>query len=210
MYRLLDLSNNNTVRSFPAIRKAGVAGVWLKVTEGATFTDPDWRSYSKRGRAAGLRVGGYHFAYPTGGDAVEEARYFASKLGKIQRTDLRPVLDFEINPRRMKGSALVAWARAFSQELRRKTGVLPLFYSYPYFIEALKASAPIGAGLWLAAYGPNDGRPHPFSVPRPWRRAVAHQFTSNARVPGVFGRVDVSEARRIRPLLAHPLKGLKR
>lgn len=208
MYRVLDLSNNNDVSSWGAIKRAGITGVWLKVTEGATFTDPDWLAYSRHARHVGLRVGGYHFAYPTGGDAVQEARYFASKLGKVGRRDLRPVLDFETNAEHMSGKALTAWARAFSKTCWNLTGTLPIFYSYPYFIQALEARAPIGAGLWLAAYGPNDGRPHPFSVPRPWRKAVAHQFTSNAHIPGVNGRCDVSEVPKLRPILAHPRIGL--
>jgi lysozyme len=210
-YRLIDLSNHNAVQDFKAIRASGVEGVFLKITEGATFPDVRYGPWSVAARAAGLRVGAYHYAYPTGNDAVAEAQWFARVLkihGGIGARDLRPVLDFEVNPSRMGGSALVEWARDWNQEVFRLTGTLPLFYSYPYFIQSLHADVPIGAGLWLASYGPNDGEEHAISIPAPWKKAVAHQFTSKGHVPGVVGNVDISSAAKLRPLLAHPVKSV--
>ena len=206
MYRFIDLSNNNRVSSFDAVKKAGIEGVWLKVSEGATFADPDFSSFARRARAAGLRVGGYHFAYPqhASSDAVGEARFFAAKLGKIQARDLRPVLDFEINPEHMSNADLEAWTRAFNREVAKLTGTLPLYYSYGSF---LHPSKPVGAGLWLANYGRNDGKDFDVAPPPPWKKVAAHQFTSNGQIPGVDGRCDVSSARSLSPLLAHPIRG---
>jgi GH25 family lysozyme M1 (1,4-beta-N-acetylmuramidase) len=81
-----------------------------------------------------------------------------------------------------------------------------VFYSYPYYIVGLRASEPIGYGLWLADYGANTGTPHEPHVPAPWRRCVLHQFTSNGLIDGVSGRCDLNRAPRMRPLYAFPTR----
>lgn len=199
---IVDLSSNQGSVDFARLKKAGVGGVWMKVTEGATWDDPDWVARAKAARKAGLRVGGYHFARPDRNGAVKEAHHFAAKLGKIGRRDLRPVLDYETHP------ADGVWARNFASTFRRLTGTPVVFYSYPAFIGEMDCGKPVGDGLWLASYSRNDGVEHPYTVPSPWRRAVAHQFTSNGRVAGVPGRVDLSHAPRLRGVLAHPVIGL--
>ncbi len=207
-FLLLDLSNNNVVTDLGAIKRAGFAGVWHKVSEGESFKDGDWQARSVKLRKVGARVGGYHFAQPGHGDARRVAQFFATLLGKIQRRDLAPVLDFELNPQHLPPAELLAWARAFNQAFHGITGAWPLFYSFPTFIANLGATKVIGRGLWLASFGRNDGVEHSFVVPRPFKKALAHQFTSEGRVAGVSGRVDLSSAPRIVPLLAHGWRGL--
>jgi hypothetical protein len=90
-------------------------------------------------------------------------------------------------------------------QLWLRTLTLPsLFIGIAY----IGPARPIGAGLWLASYARNDGTDHGAAVPPPWRSYVAHQFSSNCLVSGCGGRVDLSHARRLRPLLAHGLRGL--
>jgi lysozyme len=210
---VLDLSNNNQDPNFDLLGRAGVKGVMLKVSEGATFTDPVFKNWSARARKQGLRVGGYHFAQPNGGDPIAEARHFAAKLGTIARRDFRPALDLEANPGGLPWSTLVAWSRAFNQEVRRLTGTLPMFYASKGWIQAMKADVPIGAALWLAHWS-NDGLPFMPSAPFPWKNVHLHQFTSEAtgRSPlhpnGINGRVDINQIIKVLPLLAHPILGL--
>jgi len=217
---LLDVSSyQSDLLDWRRVKAAGVSGVFVKATEGAGYVNPFMRRQATGARAAGLRVGFYHFARPdrsgkssmSADDARVEAGHFAATThGHHTRRDLRPVLDFEAwSPRAsLSPSQLVTWAREWNAAVRRLLGVGPIFYSYPAFIARLAPSTPIGYGLWLASYSTNDGAEHPYAVPKPWRRTVAHQFTSNGRVPGVPGRVDVSHAPSLRPLLAHPVTGL--
>lgn len=203
---IVDLSNHNPPADFARLRKAGIAGVWLKASEGRTFRDATFASRRDAARRAGLRVGAYHFARPdTGNSAEAEAAHFCSVVRSLGRRDLRPVLDLEHG--RASG-AYVAWARAWNASVRENLGALPLFYSYPSYIVGLRAVKPIGAGLWLASYGRNDGREHDFSIPLPWRKIVAHQFTSQARVAGIAGPVDLSRVYQRRAVLAYPWLGL--
>lgn len=211
MLRLIDLSNNNggTV-DFRALRASGVFGVWHKVSEGTRFADSLWRARAEHARAAGVRVGGYHFARPANGSAAAEAEYFARLLGPVQRRDLRPFLDLEANDSKLTPTELHAWARTFLEELHGRCGVRGLTYSSPGFIlpQGWARTFGTGAGLLLADYGPDDGKDHGYKVPPPWRKVVAHQFTSRGLAAGVSGHVDRWHAKRRRPLLAHPWKGL--
>lgn len=205
---LVDLSNNNTVDTLADARSAGVVGCWLKVTEGSTFVDAEYQRLRRLVLQAGLRVGGYHFARPFSSPAQQQAHDFAYRLGKIGRRDLRPVLDLEVGHPETGTHGVGSWARDFLHAFRAETGVCCIVYSYSSFLAGLQLPQPLGCGLWLAGYGRNDGVEHPLTVPAPWRRAVAHQFTSRGTLGGVRGHVDVSSAPRLRPLLAHGLRGL--
>lgn len=203
---LADLSNNNREPDWQRLRAAGVVGVWLKVSEGTGFVDETWPERSRAARQAGLRVGGYHFAR-TNESFTLQTQLFTRALGKVQRRDLRPVLDLETNDGRLSSQALHGFAHGFLRVVRKRTGVGGLFYSYGSFIRQQSWLETVGYGLWLADYGPDDGGEHVPRVPLPWRRCVAHQFTSKGSAGGLHP-VDLSSARRLRPLLAHPLQSL--
>ena len=211
MLELLDLSNNNpSPIDFGAVKRHGIFGVWLKVSEGTNFVDPDWHARAEAARMVGLHVGGYHFARPAESWPEHQASIFCSLLGKIGRRDLHPVLDLE-DAGRLDALALHSWAASFLSHVHRLAGCRALTYSGPAFISERHWSKPFGTGcgLWLAEYGPNDGRDHGAHVPPPWRKIVAHQYTSRGVVPGVAGHVDLSHAHARRKLLAHGLRGIR-
>ena len=210
---LIDLSNNNPDPiDWHAVKAAGVYGVLHKVSEGTGFTDRYWPERARRARAAGLHVGGYHFARP-GGDPLAQATLFVGHLGKIERRDLHPALDLETNDQHLSPTSLWAWARSFGAHVHAMTGARVFWYTYPAYLaeQAWTHTLGNGAGLWIASYGPNDGRDHgvPAGSIKPWRRYVAHQFTSVGKIAGVKGNVDLSHARSRRSVLAHGLRGLR-
>lgn len=202
---ILDLSNNNSEPDWARLKTQSIEAIYLKASEGTTFVDKTFASRRAVANKHGLKVGAYHFARPDASSPEDQARAFVKVIGKIGVNDLRPALDFEV-PSKLHGPvALVVWARRFNREVKRLTGVLPIFYSYTSYIAGLRADAPIGAGLWLASYSRNDGKEYPFSIPSPWRGAVAHQFSSRCYVGGCSGPVDLSSAKSLTPLLAHPV-----
>jgi lysozyme len=209
---LVDLSNNNpSPVVFERVKRAGVFGVLLKVTEGTGFVDQTFEPRARAARAAGLRVGGYHFARPDR-DPLLQATFFVEHLGRVERRDLHPALDLETNDRRLLPIDLWLWARRFGEHVHAMTGKRVLWYTYPGYLAAQGWPRPLGsgAGLWIADYGPNDGHDHgvPAGAIRPWRRHVAHQFTSVGKVDGIAGNVDLSHARSRRAVLANGLRGL--
>lgn len=211
--QLVDLSNNNAGPiDFRAMKRAGTFGMLHKVTEGVGYVDPFWPERARAARAAGLHVGGYHFARPDG-SPLPQARLFAAKLGPVGRRDLHPALDLETNDGHLSPAHLFQWARGFGDEVHRITGCRVLWYTYPAFLAEQGWTSQLGngAGLWIAAYGPNDGHDHGLAGVdlSPWRHAVAHQYTSTGQCPGVTGHVDLSHAPRRRALLAHGWRGLR-
>jgi lysozyme len=201
----VDLSGNNwpsinSRRHFERLRAARVRGALIKATEGATFVNERFRAYRRWALDVGMLVGPYHFAYPTGGDAEDEAEHFIRIVGRLNQ--LRPVLDMEIDPGELR-TRLTPWSRSWNRVVVAALGSGPLFYSYPYFIRYMRPRTPIGYGLWLASYGPNDGKRHPYVVPAPWKNAVLHQYTSLGRIGGVYP-IDLNYAAKLQPLLAAP------
>lgn len=211
MLLILDVSEWQTAVDWRRVRAAGIGNVFVRATHGDARVDKRVKLHAAGARAAGLRVGFYHYAFAqTAADAATESANFVRVVRPLTtRADLRPVLDFETWPAHLTAAQMAEWARDWNHRVRDALSAGPLFYSYPAFMQRLGLVTPIGYGLWLAAYDRNDGSEHPYTVPPPWRKAVAHQFTSRAKVPGVTGLADLSAARSLRPLLAHPLTSVQ-
>jgi lysozyme len=206
--RGIDVSNVNGHVDWAAVAAAGPQYAFLKATEGISFTDKRFAAHREEAKAAGLRVGFYHYArpdlHPHG--AAAEAAHFAHVVGTIGPGELRPVLDLE-TPAGISPAEMTTWAGTFLAELERLTGIRPIFYTYPDFIASRMGHAQSLGGypLWLASYGPNDGREHPFTIPSlAWRSAVVHQFSSRGRNPGISGFVDMNSAPELAGLFARP------
>lgn len=210
-YLIMDVSSNNAPADWTQVKKAGIAGVWVKATEGLTYNSPSFVAQTTGARKAGLRVGAYHYARPDlhPYDPEGEAQHFCAIAGSPRRRDLKHVLDFEVfYGNNLTDAQATNWIKRFNGEVRRRTGLWPMFYSYSAFIHGMDIDIPLGNGLWLANYGPNDGKQHPAPVPPPWKKIHAHQFTSRAHVPGQPGEVDLSAAPKLRAVLAHGVLGL--
>lgn len=220
---IIDLSSNNAEPDWKALKAHGVGAVWLKATEGVTWYDPVFASWRKKANAAGLRVGAYHFARPDLHPYAPyaEAGNFVTTVGTLERTALRPVLDFETSSKgKLEKRDMVSWVKKFNFKVKDSLKVNPIFYTYPSFVTSyLSPEKPLGDGLWLASYGRNDGVEHKYFVPAPWKKALSHQYTSNGHVFGAKGRVDLSsfnydpkqfhQTQGWPPaLLAHPWLGL--
>lgn len=202
---VIDVSSNNGAVNWAKVKAAGVTGTIVKASESVGYTNPYYKTHVTQARRAGLHVGHYHFARPEHNDPVSEARHFCATVGTLGLLDFKPALDYETWDHRSRAGR-VAWIKAFNKVVRGELGQWPFFYSSQSQIEQLRFDRPVGNGLWIANYGPNDGRRHPVTAPRPWRKAHLHQFTNRGRVDGVRGNVDLSWAPRLTPLLAHPVR----
>lgn len=177
MQKFVDVSNNNGHVDFAAVKKAGAVGVYLKVTEGTSFVDPYYEANYKAAKAAGLRVGGYHFAHPKN-SALQELGFFLSHL-KLEKGDLKPALDLEVQE--VSWANVHAFASAFLNHLHTKVGERGVLYCGSWFLK--------DAGL--------DVRPEQKWVPSygaaPKSKWAAWQFSNGTpKYPGAVAKLDTS------------------
>src|SRR5919197_193249 len=156
--RGVDVSNWQGRVDWSKVAANGIRFAFLKASQGTTYSDPTYATNRSAARAAGVRVGAYHFAVPGGStragitaNATAQADYFIAATRPAE-TDLRPVLDIE----RTGGLApaqLVRWTNAFSSRVAALVHARPLVYTSPSFWQTelgdSQSTAAI-ADLWIA------------------------------------------------------------
>lgn len=173
----------------------GVAAdfVIIKATGGTGYINPDCDRAFQQAISSGKKVAVYHYAHDLGyqGTAQQEAEFFLKNVqGYIGKAIL--VLDWESEN---KGD--VAWAKAWLDHVQSKTGVKPMFYTYTAVLNSYNFSSIANAdyGLWVANYG--SDAPQGYSQPNPptspyWKSTAMYQYTSNGRLNGWNGRLDLN------------------
>jgi GH25 family lysozyme M1 (1,4-beta-N-acetylmuramidase) len=161
---------------------------------GTTTADTSYAANAAAARAAGLRVGAYHYANPdsTPNDAVNEADWFL-RIATIASGDLVPVLDLEVS-NGLSWLTLTAWVEQWLHEVQSRTGVTPLIYASPgfwsYWMGDTDLFARQGNPLWIAHW---TADPQPSVPAGAWAGQgwTFWQQSSIASVPGIAGPVDV-------------------
>ena len=171
--------------SWGAVKRSGVTFAFIKATGGSNRVDP-WfsREWAAAGKAGIIR-GAYHYADPAH-SAVEQADRVVSVVGSTREAnDLGIVLDLESSGGR-SAAALASWAHSFLTEVEKRTGRVPILYTYPAFWHSrMKDNRTFGAyPLWLARYGE---RPAPLPG---WERWTFWQHSASGHVAGIEGAVD--------------------
>ncbi|KUN35265.1 muramidase [Streptomyces longwoodensis] len=145
----------------------GLSFVFVKATEGRSYTNPRLAAQVKRGRDAGLVVGFYHFLWP--GNLTAQAEYFLSKAPD-RPGDLLAV-DWETT-----GEGTHASTAEKDRFLRRLKELRPdnrvLLYCNRNFWLNVDTSSYAGDGLWIADYV-SAGKPR---IKAAWR---FHQYTDD-------------------------------
>jgi GH25 family lysozyme M1 (1,4-beta-N-acetylmuramidase) len=172
------------------VKQAGNSFAIVKATEGSTYTNPWYARDVAGARAAGLVVGGYHYARPTSSmsSAVSQARHFAAVIGDVRRPGtMPPILDLETTGGLSAGQ-LVTWAQVFTETLRELTGRAPVVYTYVNFWSSRMAgtAAFTRFPLWLAYYNPHVYPP----LIGGWSDHTMWQYTDRAKISGISGGVD--------------------
>lgn len=199
----IDVASWQGTPDWAAVKVAGYAFAWTKVTEDDDYVNPTFVRNWAEIRRVGLVRGAYHYAQPEGPDAVQEADYFLARLesvGGLLPGDM-VALDIEAGT-----GDLGQWCLSWLRRVEARAGVRPFVYTGAWF------SKPHGLGnvselggfpLWLAAY--QDAMPAP---PAPWGAVTIWQHSSTGRVPGIAGDVDLNLFRgTVADLARHGLAG---
>lgn len=183
-YRGIDISEFQGEIDFEEVRRSGIEAVYIRVGAGE-YTDEYFAENYERAKAAGLKIGFYHYVTAR---SVEEgrrqARFFAS-LAAGREPDMRLAMDFEYFGS-LSVSQINAISEAYLNELTALTRREAVIYSdlsnaRNIFSRALAEKYP----LWAAQYGADEP-----SANGKWREWVGFQYTDEGRVGGIYGNVD--------------------
>jgi len=196
--QIIDVSSNNVhPLGWTQLSNAGIAGVYIKNSEGNWYVNPYAKSDAKGATSAGLPYGYYYFANPLNVDPIVSANYFVKHGGASGQ--LPPALDLEV-----AGASpikTIKWTIAWLDQVRHLTGRTPIIYTGA---EQSWSSTLAFAGwnLWLPAYPNGYSRvrnvcslPLP-KLPASWDNAgwTLWQYTSVAKPAGTKNNTDIEVA----------------
>lgn len=182
----IDVSAYQGEIDFERVRAAGKTAVYIRASLGTDYTDPRMEENYENARAAGLRVGFYHYVTArNASEAAREARFFVDRL-RGKAFELRPAMDFE----RFEGisdAEANEIARVFLETLEQESGKKAVIYTGAYRARTLwDRELAEKYPLWAADYGAalpeyNDK----------WPGWVGFQYDDRGRVSGISGNVDL-------------------
>lgn len=158
--------------SYPSA--AGLAFVFIKVTEGESYVNPYWQSQQGDALKAGAAVGKYH--YPHMHNAVPgEVNYFAANA-QIQPGQMI-VLDWEgydTNNAGVSNAEKLSYKEQFLQQMKAKFPHNPvgLYCNTDYWYN-VDTTGHAGDFLWIATAGVPAGQP---GIKAPWK---FHQYSAD-------------------------------
>ena len=181
--RGVDVSHHQGAIDWPALAAQDIDFAYVKATEGSGATDEAFEANWAGARAAGLRVGAYHFfSYDSPGEA-QAARFIEAV--PLEDGALPPAIDVELYgeyDRAPRPPAEVEpQIEAMVEALRARYGVRPVLYAtqkaYDYYLSGRFQDCDI----WIRSV---------FSAPRlPDKRAwTLWQYSARGRLEGYSGR----------------------
>jgi len=159
----------------------------VKISEGISYQDTFARTNIIGAKAAGLMVGGYHFARPSVNGAIAEVEFCYKCLQVLPELTLF-ALDMEDD---QVGATvdLAPWSSDWLEHFEDLTGMTSRLYSGPDYI-AVHALGGIRSAakwkLWLASWSSHEP-----TSPWPWQRVNGWQFEAGSTWPGISS-VDLS------------------
>ena len=134
------------------VSKEKILFVYIKATEGKTYTDPKFHQNIEGAQKSGLKVGAYHFFRMTSG-AREQFNHFYSQLGKY-KLDLIPMIDVEKDDGKPK-SQLQDSLDVFINLVKQKHGKKPMIYGTQRSYNTYCAPKYNNLHLYIGRYGSN-------------------------------------------------------
>lgn len=180
----IDVSSNNgsiSVSQYKTMKKYGVKGVCVKLTEATSYRNPLAKSQIENAKKAGLYVTTYHFShFANKSQAIAEANYYANyaKQLNLPKTPLM-VNDFECN---CSGEFNNGTANSLAFASRLKALGYRNVYTYAsgsMFGTRLSATKLGKRNLWVAGYPYS-----PSSKNLQYTGNAAWQWTDNMHFPG--------------------------
>jgi lysozyme len=194
----IDVSYWNAGIHWPKVRATGQRFVFVKATEGSSYSDPTFDDNWLGAKSAGLLRGAYHFFRANGDPKKQAARFIDTIKSMNDDGELPPVLDLETHDGQAKDK-IITRARIWLDLVEEAFAKKPIIYSGQYFLQDYFSEPgggpPLWAKnhpLWLAQY-PNQYVPgmQP-TLPRGWFQWAFWQYSERGHINGINAKVDLN------------------
>jgi len=197
-YRYIDVSRYQgkiTLDGWLKVKAAGYKGVMLKTVStnyklskraDGLYIDPTFETNYRNARAAGLDVGVYYYTYATS-EAMADAELALVREAVRGKELTMPVcVDVEENKLKPMSTLDLTNLTAYALEQVEKMGFYAQLYTYTHYSNMELDMGRLASrwDVWLADY---TGK-----TPAVGYHYNAHQHTSEGRVPGISGNVDLN------------------
>src|SRR5690606_26719223 len=185
-YEGLDVSRHQEDVDFEAVANAGIEIVYIKSSEGTEWIDPYFEKNYEGAKAAGLKVGFYHYIIARSvSDAINEANFFVSVI-KDKPFDAKLAVDFEDFGELTK-EEINQITLAFAEEVENLTGKEVVIYSNSNNASNIFDESLTKYLLWVAQYDGNE-----ISNEVIWDTWAGWQYTDTGTSEGVNGNADLN------------------
>lgn len=181
-YTGIDVSHHQGKINWDEVAKDNVDFVYIKATEGATYTDPCFHENMKGAIEAGLLVGAYHYFRMTS-SATEQFKNFKKALSGYDM-HLVPMIDVETSDDRPVRE-LQDSLNVFIKLLKDEYGCPPMIYGTQRSYNTFCAPRYNNYHLYIGRYGPNPPEIKGTGTYSIW------QYSESARVKGIPKPVDM-------------------
>jgi lysozyme len=194
----IDVSYWDSGIDWPKVRATGQRYVFIKATEGQTYSDPTFPGNWPGAKTAGFLRGAYCFFHPNL-DPIKQAELFIKAVKATKDNgELPHVLDLEAHDNQPK-SKIISRAKEWLDAVEATFGKKPIIYSGQHFLQDYFSET--GGGppawakdypLWLAQY-PNQYSPGMSpTLPKGWFKWTFWQYSDKGVVNGINAAVDMN------------------
>lgn len=176
----IDIYSGQGNIDFNKVKNDGIEIVYIKATEGLTYTDDTFKNFYNDAKSVDLKVGFYHFL--RNNNPVEEAKHFINVTNGLE-VDCRYAIDVEVVLGQTSDKILNNVTQ-FANYLK-SNGKDIVVYTYTSFLKEYLKSINNSFQLWIAEYGvksPNINVPY-----------IGFQYSDSGSVCGINGEVDLDE-----------------
>ncbi|PIE50014.1 MAG: glycoside hydrolase [Flavobacteriales bacterium] len=157
--------------------------VLMRATMGNSSKDGNFKYFWKKTKKNNYIRGAYHYYRPDE-DPKRQANNFLKTI-RLQKGDLRPVLDIEKLPHLEDESELIKNLKIWLNLVEKKYGVKPIIYTYYHFYKDYLQHDIKGYPIWMANY--ND-----VPQPIPDNQWDFWQFSEKGIIKGINTKVDLN------------------
>lgn len=188
--KVIDVSSYQGDIVWGKVKDSGIKTAILKIIRKDLNPDKKFEKNWAGCQASGVHVHGvYNYSYAT---TVSKAQEDAKKVLEILNGRKTKVyLDVEDPCQKGLGKKLVSIIDAYASVILEAGLEFGVYTGESFYNSYIKPYAALNYDLWIARYGKNTGQ-----IDEKYKPAIAGiegwQFTSNASVPGISGKCDMS------------------